>query len=418
MDIHSVTSKFLTKSKAFAQKTNALSKQMHSTTSPFAACHFVGRPVWTPRQYEALANVGYTQNVMVFRCVNLIAKSLSSIHWLLYEQCGDNDYEINQHPLLELLRVPSKDQAGTAFLEQLLSEYLLSGNAYIAAHVAPNGKPSSLEVLRSARVQVLIDKSDQLVGYAYQKGKEKKIVALSDHATRILHIKTFNPLNDWYGMSPIEAAARAIDQHNAVGEHNLAILQNGGRPSGALLVRPSEHGQTLTQEQRDALRYDLSRLYEGVDNAGRIMILEGNCEWKEMGFSPKDLDFHEGKKISAREITQAFGVPPILVGLTENATFSNYKEARLHFWEDTLIPLLNSFIAEFNRWLTPFFGKNLRLGFDPDTISALAIKRDQIWSKLQDASFLTINEKRNAVGYGPIPNGDVLDTPSHKSVSV
>ena len=42
------------------------------------------------------------------------------------------------------------------------------------------------------------------------------------------------------------------------------------------------------------------------------------------------------------------------------------------------------------------------LGFDPDVISALADKRQAQWSKIQAAKFLTLNEKREAAGYGPI----------------
>lgn len=54
----------------------------------------------------------------------------------------------------------------------------------------------------------------------------------------VLHLKTFNPLNDWYGLSPIEAAAYSIDQHNQAGAWNKAMLQNGARSSGAIVVKP------------------------------------------------------------------------------------------------------------------------------------------------------------------------------------
>ncbi|MDR0631363.1 MAG: phage portal protein [Holosporales bacterium] len=377
-----------------------------SSESAFAACKIVGKPAWTSRNYEALAHSGYSQNVIVFRCVNLIAKSLSNVHWLLYEQKADDEYEIESHELLTLLKFPNPRQSGSAFIENVFSQLLLSGNAFIHMSNETNG----LRVLRSDRVSILVNPEGEVSGFEYKMGSNRQVYPIdaNTEASPILHIKTFHPLNDWYGMSPIEAAARAIDQHNAVGEHNLSILQNGGRPSGALLVKPSATGQTLTHEQRDSLRQDLTALYEGTDNAGRIMVLEGNCDWKEMGLSPKDLDFSSGKNISAREISQAFGVPPILVGLTEDATFSNYKEARLNFWEDTLIPMLDHFVAELNRWLVPHFSSSLRLGYDKDAIAALAAKRDYIWSTIQSASFLTINEKREALGYGPIAGGSAL----------
>jgi phage portal protein BeeE len=85
----------------------------------------------------------------------------------------------------------------------------------------------------------------------------------------------------------------------------------------------------------------------------RSWSLEGDFDWKEMGLSPKDLDFIEGKNISAREISQAFGVPPMLVGISGDATFANYKEARYHLWEDTIIPLMEFLIAELNLVVLP-----------------------------------------------------------------
>lgn len=374
------------------------------------SCKIVGKPVWTPRNYESLAQAGYTQNVIVFRCVSLIAKSLSNIRWLLYERQTEAEYEIEKHSLLFLLNTPNAQQSGSAFIEEVFSQLLLSGNVYIKAMIDENSCLKSLKILRSDRVNILIDEEGQQSGFEYKVGFGHSIYPFDPITGQslILHIKTFHPLNDWYGMSPIEAAARSIDQHNAVGEHNLSILQNGGRPSGALLIKPSASGQTLTQEQRDDLRHDLKALYEGSENAGRIMVLEGNCEWKEMGLSPKDLDFKTGKNISAREIAQAFGVPPILIGLTEDATFSNYKEARLNFWEDTLLPILDHFVSELNRWLVPYFSSKLRISYDKDSISALSVKRDDIWNTIQAASFLTINEKRQALGYDPIEGGNCL----------
>jgi HK97 family phage portal protein len=164
----------------------------------------------------------------------------------------------------------------------------------------------------------------------------------------------------------------------------------------------------MTLEQRQDLKETLGALYEGQHNAGRVMVLEGDFQWKEMGLSPRDMDFIDGKNLSAREIAQAYGVPPMLVGVPGDATFSNYKEARYHLWEDTILPLLDHIIDEFNRWLCSTFGENLRLGYHLDAIPALACRREEVWSKFESASFLTINEKRKAMGYPPISGGDTL----------
>ncbi len=368
-------------------------------------CHTSrARPVWSETSFDTLAREGYQKNVIAYRCVNLIARSVASVPWLVYS-C-DQSHELDRHKVLDLLKSPSPRQAGSAFMEAVVSYLLLSGNTFIQAVYDARGDICELHPLRPDRVKILSHESGEVAAYEYRIGQQVVTFPVEEGRCAVLHLKLFNPLNAWYGFSPIEASAKAIDQHNEVANHNLSILQHGGRPSGALMLRPSEGRGVLTSEQRAALHQDLKALYEGHSNAGRMMVLEGDFEWKEMGLSPKDLDFIEGKNMSAREIAQAFGVPPMLVGVPGDATFANYKEARLHVWEDTIIPLLEFFVAEFNLWLCPQYGEDVKIGYDLDEISALAPKREKLWEKVAAASFLTINEKRAAVGYSQIKGGD------------
>lgn len=380
--------------------------QKASSVAPYIAYNHVGKPVWTPRNYKLLAEEGYQKNVVVYRCVQLISRGLASVPLTLYRK----DHECDIHPLRTLLQRPSPRQSGMAFMESIASHLLLAGNAYIEGVFGNAGKPLELYALRPDRMQIVPGANGLPQAFEYKvNGRTRSLESdpVTGHSS-VLHIKNFNPLNDWYGMSPIEAAARSIDQHNVVAEHNLALLQNGGRPSGALVFKPGVNARHLTDAQRMSLRQDLQRVYEGSANAGRIMLLEGDCHWQEMGLSPKDLDFIEGKSFSAREISQAFGVPPMLVGIPGDATFANFKEARYHLWEETIIPLLELIIDELNLWLCPFFGEELLLSYDPDSIAALALRRETTWAKVASADFLTVNEKRQAVGYSPLPNGDVL----------
>lgn len=381
------------------------SEKKASMTAPLLVSAGTGQPLWTPRQYDTLAEEGYQKNIIVYRCVSLIARGVGSVPWKLYQ--GNTCLET--HPLLNLLHAPNPQQTLERFMEALTSYMLLSGNVYIEA-VMPEEDPLELYLLRPDRIRVVPGRGGVPEAFLYTLGGRSITIPVDplNGKSRVLHIKTFNPLSDWYGMSPIEAAAHAIDQHNAVAGHNLALLQNGGRPSGAFIMKPDVKGNIMTEEQRSTLRQDLKDLYEGQRNVGRIMILEGDFDWKEMGVSPKDLDFIEGKYLSAREIAQVYGVPPLLVGVPGDATFSNYKEARYHLWEDTILPHLEMIKGELNKWLTPLFGDTLTLDFDVDAIPALAPKREAHWSKIEKASFLTLNEKRSLVGYEPVSEGDRL----------
>jgi HK97 family phage portal protein len=350
------------------------------------------RAHWTQRQYAPLVKEGYEKNVIVYRCVSMIARGIATVPWLLY----DRESELIDHPLHKLLKNPSLGESGASFLENLVTSFLLSGNGYVYVQVDTNGIPHDLQVLRPDRVRVITDQ-DHVVAYDYTVEGVTKRLPMEN----VLHLKSVHPLNDWYGLSPIEVAAMAIDQHNAVSTHNLALLQNGGRPSGVFIWKGTDEWG-LTEDQKQSIRDTMTHIYTGQGNAGRIMVLEGDVEWKEMGLSPKDLDFVEGKHVAAREIAQAFGVPPMLVGVPGDATYANYKEARFHLWEDTILPILERFQNAFSHFVAHRYSEMLRFSYDIDAIPALAPRREATWRKLSDAMFLTENEKRQALGYTPL----------------
>ncbi|MDR1375198.1 MAG: phage portal protein [Holosporaceae bacterium] len=352
----------------------------------FFAYHSVSDPRWTPCKYEALSEEGFQKNVFAYRAINLISRSISSIPLMVKKVDDGKESEI----VTKVLERPNNHQSRSSFLESVVSYLMISGNAFV--HHDDNGE---LHCLRSDRVQIVPNAYRTAVdSYVYGVDSSKFNLKNED----VLHLKLFNPLNDWYGFSPLQAAFRAIDQYNEMSNHNLAVMQNGGRPSGCLVVRNAEN---LTDEQRAQLRFDIQNAYAGSKNAGKVMILEGGLEWKEMGQSLKDLDFDSGRNTVAREIAQAFGVPPVLIGIQDSA-FMTYKEARLHFWEDTVLPLAESIRLEFANWLSVKFSEHVEIILDLDAVHALSSRRESLWNKISSADFLTINEKREILGYLPI----------------
>jgi len=180
-------------------------------------------------------------------------------------------------------------------------------------------------------------------------------------------------------------------------------LQNSARPSGAL---SSPEGQELSNDQFARLKAQIDDQYTGARNAGRPMLLEGGLKWEQMGLSPVDMQIIETKFSSARDVALAFGVPPQLIGIPGDNTYSNYQEARLAFWEDTVIPLLQLIADDWNAWLADPQGVELRV--DLDAIPAIADKRQTLWDMADKATDLTINERRAIKGYEPIPGGDAV----------
>ncbi len=361
-------------------------ERKRSAAAPLIALHVAGKPVWTPKNYAALAAAGFAGNPIGYRAVRMIAEAAASLTWLAYE----GEREVTDHALLGLLARPNPGQAGREFFEMLYGFLLVSGNAYIEK-AEVEGMPRELFALRPDRVKAVASASGWPESYEYSvNGQSVRIPQRS-----ILHVKLFNPLNDHYGLSPLEAAQRSIDTHNAASAWNKSMLDNAARPSGALVYAAGDGH--LTTEQFDRLKRELEQSYQGSGNAGRPMVLEGGLDWKEMGFSPKDMEFIEAKNAAARDIALAFGVPPMLLGIPGDNTFANYAEANRTFWRQTVVPLAGR-MAEA---LSGFFDGGLRLAHDLDQVEALSADREALWARIEKASFLSDDEKRAAVGYGP-----------------
>ena len=138
------------------------------------------------------------------------------------------------------------------------------------------------------------------------------------------------------------------------------------------------------------------------------MVLEGGLDWKPMSLSPRDMDFLEAKHAAAREIALAFGVPPMLLAIPGDNTYANYQEANRAFWRQSVLPLAARIACALTNWLAPAFGASLVLAADTDRVEALSSDRAALWERVSNASFLTVNEKRLATGYGVVDGGDVF----------
>ncbi|MEZ5900691.1 MAG: phage portal protein [Hyphomicrobiaceae bacterium] len=405
-------------SAVLAGSESASAEAKASRANGLVAIESLGEPVWSPRDYGAFAREGFMQNAIVYRCVRMISEAAASIPLLLYR----GNEEIERHPLLDLMRSPSYDHTGQDFLESWYGILLVAGNAYVEA-VAVGGEVRELHILRPDRMKVVPGPDGWPEGYEYCVSGQT--VRFTDEVVPgvrpILHTRLFHPANDHYGLSPIEAAATAIDIHNQASRWNKALLDNSARPSGAL-VYAAANG-SMTAEQFERLKRELENSYQGAMHAGRPLLLEGGLDWKPLSLSPRDMDFIAAKNNAAREIALALGVPPMLLGIPGDNTYSNYAEAQRAFWRQTVLPLVNRMTRAFSLWLAPSDvgigpqggdlvrplgneGVSLELKPDLDQVEAFNPERDALWARLQAVSFLTEDEKRIAAGYGPLKETD------------
>ena len=364
-----------------------------SRAGPLIAMTGAGRPRWTPRDYGNLAREGFARNAVAYRCVRMIAEACAATPLVVFAGGGRDD----DHPVAALLRQPNPEQSGAEWLEGLYGALQTAGNAYVEA--VGDGQPAELWSLRPDRVQVVPGRAGWPDAYEYSVGgRSVRIGREADGWMPVMQLKLWNPTDDHYGFSPLEAAAAAIDVHNASGAWNKALLDNAARPSGALVFKGAD-GERLTEAQFALLKAELGEAHAGPGNAGRPMVLEGGLDWKPMSMSPADMDFIAGKHAAAREIALAFGVPPQLLGIPGDATYANYREANAAFWRGTVVPLARKTAGALTGWLGGRFD-GVRIEPDLDAVPALQPERDALWARLSGAGFLSDEERRRMAGVG------------------
>jgi HK97 family phage portal protein len=351
-----------------------------------------GRGVWSARDGASLVRQGFVGNPVGFRAVKLIAEAAAAVPVVV----TDGRARLEAHPVLDLLARPNGVQGRAEWLEALFGQLLLSGDGFVEA-VGPGGVPAELHVLRSDRMSVVPGADGWPVGYDYMVGGRSHRFRVGE-VSPVCHVRAFHPQDDHYGLSPMVAAASAIDVHNAASAWSKGLLDNAARPSGAIVNGREEE---LSSEQFDRLSAELEANHQGARNAGRPMLLEGGLDWRPMGFSPSDMEFHKTKEAAAREIATAFGVPPMMLGIPGDATYANYVEANRAFYRLTVLPLVGKVCEALSDWLSRHAGEALRLNADRDRIPALQAERDAEWARIAGAAFLSDAEKRAMLGLAP-----------------
>ncbi|HUW09213.1 MAG TPA: phage portal protein [Anaerolineae bacterium] len=365
-----------------------------------------GRPAWTEWSVEKAITEGYRAHGIVYICVRRLSACISSVPWLVKRMTLRGEETLPDHPAALLLAKPNPWASQQDVMEATTLDLNLGGNAYWL--ILRQGETAQeLYRLRPDRVKPIPDAKTFVSGYEYTIGSQKTTLPVRDDAKGIavVHFKLMDPGNDLLGLSPLQAASRVVDTDNAAIDWNVAALQNQARPAGALVAK-----EKLTQDEYDRLRLMLKEQITGAANARVPLLLEGGLTWQQHGFSPTDMDFLQGRKMSAVEICNIFGVRPEWVGLIE-AKFENARQARRMTWEDTIIPFLDDLASTMGLSLAPLFDGDIFFATDLSKTPAITEARSELIGQAKDlwgmgVPFNAVNEELG-LGFEPVQGGDV-----------
>ena len=372
-----------------------------------------GQPQWSIIDFGSYAQEGFNENAVIYSAIMYKVRALITAPLRVYSGTPEEPELLPpEHVLSQLVARPNRWQSWSEF--QGLAEVFLnlSGNCYI--YLDKEEEPWAMYLLRPDQVRIVPKPGKkELMGFLYIPSGKMQADAVPYLPQDIIHIRLPNPLDPLdglgYGLAPLSPAARSANVDNEVTRYLQIFFQKGAMPPGLI-----KYDIPLDDSDVMRARTRWQEIYGGVDNWADIVILDQGGEYERVGLSFNEMGFEGIDERNEARMTQVFGVPPILIGARvglKHATYSNYELARKAFWEDTMVPELRMFEAEYQHYLG---GNGVFVAFDLSRVPALSLsaaeKRETAGEAFQRAG-ITRNEYRAALHLDPIEGGDVYLIP-------
>lgn len=282
----------------------------------------------------------FLTNPYIRRGVNLIANAVSNVDFYFIK----NKMKTENEKLQNLFLKPNQFDSWPSFIESIITNYIIYGNAYVYLSVDKDGK-LELNVLNSKNTSIAVNKNN--IEYLYKDGGES-VKITNKSFPYVFHFKIFNPNDCLYGASLLEAIQVSATLQNDIDLHNLSIIQNGGRVSGIITIK--DKAGIVSEEAKENLKYNLIEQYKGPGNAGKIAIVSGDVEWVDMGSRAKEMDFSDTSRRAVKGIAACLGVPSILIGeSTEGDASKTNMEFIMHnFEKNTILPIVRKLFGFLN----------------------------------------------------------------------
>ncbi len=309
---------------------------------------------WEMYNFKTYVNEGYNLNSIIRMAIDYKVRAISSAMLRAYTGDPDQPERLPRNsPLNKLLLRPNLHQSGMEF-SQLNTVYLnLAGNVYIYLDRKGRSKglPDALWSLRPDRVKI-VPGENSIKGYMYQPDGVSPRGQMPILPEDLIHIKLPNPGDEYegmgYGLSPISAMAQSGDVDNSITKFLKLLFDNKTMLGGVL-----KFNVPMQDEEVSRARRRWQEVYGGVENWGEVAVLDSGGTYEPFTPDFDKLNFKNVDSRNEKRIVGPFGVPGMLIGLQmDNSTFSNFEQADRVFWQNTFLPELRLYEAEFEYYLS------------------------------------------------------------------
>jgi HK97 family phage portal protein len=354
----------------------------------------------------------YTNVSLVYTCISTTARAIAQVPLMVveYDKRGNPIPVDHNHPWQKLLDRPNYMMNRTAFVEAVLSYWLLDGNCCIIPFPPGYGEtPQSMWPVRWKYMEYTTDeRTGHVKKWIYAPNNNLKVELKPED---VLHLRFWNPNDPIEGLAPSRAGSLPILSLQRAQNYNFQFFENGAVASGILHT-----DKQLSRNTFERTKAQVNEEY-GVkqQQAHKIMVLEQGLKWAATGVTHRDMEFPALHHLNAEEILQIYGMKKSIISITADLNFATAQSERKEWWHGTCLPLMN-FIEE-----TLAFGFFGTRGIDLDIlfdISSIAALHEAFADKVKTADVLlrlgfTRNEvnKRLELGFPNVKWGDAAYMP-------
>ncbi len=324
--------------------------------------------------------------------------------------------EIKDHPFDVLLRKPNPLQTEKEFKRAFLGYERITGNGF--AYVATAGigidadKPLQLWTVPSPTVQIIGGTRFEPVGGYVVSYFYGDVIPLN----KMIHMKAFNPVYSlngmqWlYGMSPMQAGRAAIGQFDASETAQGTLLKNMG-PGGIISGAVGAGTVDLTEPQAIAIQDKFIQRHTGILHGGGLVVTPATLNYQQIGMSAVDLNIVAAKGDLLQEMCAIYNYPKEKITGSSNTASQGVSDKQVI--TSCVLPLLRGFDDCVTKYIQMAYN-DPKLVYISDTQYYPELQQDRkdIATWAGASWWLTINEKRKAMDYEQVPEGDEMLVPS------
>lgn len=348
--------------------------------------------------------------------VDFLARNIAQLGLQAFVRQSDGGRErVRDGVLSQVLRRPSSAQTGYELVRTLVSDLALYDNAYLMVLVVDDPEcPFELRTIRPTWIQATAGATAYSVtGYVVKFPDSSQTLTVP--VENVVHFHGWNPTDERFGASAVHALKSVLAEQIHSTRFREQVWKRGGRVN-AFVTRPATAPQ-MSPEARTKFQRQFNEAYagDGGYRSGGVPFLDEGAELKQLRFSAREEQWVEATKLSLQTVAAVYHVNPTMVGLLDNANYSNVREFRRMLYGETLGPIIRMLEERINAFLLPLLGiddSTTYVEFNVDArLRGSQEEQAAVASSAVGAPYMTINEYRALQNLPSVEGGDALVKP-------